>query len=192
MICLRVIRPFQRTFWRHMKKYSNRKTLKVFASLLSVLMVFLLVQLLWAAPKLVPSKAKAGDCAACHVQKKMLPDKHPDTKAMNLAACKACHTKDNLDLTGKFPGSHTHQLAGVNCEGCHGKTKKPEEVAMEKCVACHGATAKLAEKTKDVKPTNPHTSPHYGTDLNCNLCHHQHAKSENYCAQCHKFDFKTP
>jgi uncharacterized paraquat-inducible protein A len=27
----------------------------------------------------------------------------------------------------------------------------------------------------------------------CNLCHHQHEKSENYCAQCHSnFDFKVP
>jgi hypothetical protein len=111
---------------------------------------------------------------------------------MDMKACRACHTRDNMSLTGKFPGSHTHMLSGVNCVACHGKTKQPEEVAMEKCVACHGSTAKLAEKTKDVKPTNPHTSPHYGTELDCNLCHKQHAKSENYCAQCHKFDYKVP
>jgi cytochrome c oxidase cbb3-type subunit 3 len=37
-------------------------------------------------------------------------------------------------------------------------------------------------------PPNPHTSPHYGTELDCNLCHRQHAKSENYCAQCHASD----
>ncbi len=175
-----------------MKKQPEQKTLKVFVSLLSITIVFSLAQFLWAAPKLVPSKAKSGDCSACHVQKKMLPDKHPDTKAMNLEACKACHTKDNLNLTGKLPGSHTHQLIGVNCEKCHGKSKKQEALTMEKCVACHGSTAKLAEKTKNVKPSNPHTSPHYGTELDCNLCHHQHAKSENYCAQCHKFAYKTP
>ncbi|PKN76507.1 MAG: hypothetical protein CVU52_04495 [Deltaproteobacteria bacterium HGW-Deltaproteobacteria-10] len=111
---------------------------------------------------------------------------------MNREGCKACHTKDNLSLTGKLPGSHVHHLSDVNCVKCHGKTKKPEALTMEQCVACHGSTAKLAEKTKDVKPSNPHTSPHYGTELDCNLCHHQHAKSENYCAQCHKFNFKTP
>jgi hypothetical protein len=44
----------------------------------------------------------------------------------------------------------------------------------------------------NTKPTNPHTSPHYGTDLDCNLCHHQHAASEDYCAYCHDYDFKTP
>lgn len=177
-----------------MKRHSYQKPWRTFVSLLSILLVIALVQLLWAAPKLDLSKAgvKGGDCAACHVQKKMLPDTHPDTKAMNGEACRACHTKDNLSLTGKLPGSHQHQLAAVNCVKCHGKTKTPEALTMEQCVACHGPTAKLAEKTKNVKPSNPHTSPHYGTELDCNLCHKQHAKSENYCAQCHKFDFKTP
>jgi hypothetical protein len=83
-------------------------------------------------------------------------------------------------------------LAGLDCTKCHGKTKKPEAATMEQCVACHGPAAKLAEKTQTVKPKNPHTSPHYGTELDCNLCHHQHAKSENYCNQCHQFDFKVP
>ena len=91
-----------------------------------------------------------------------------------------------------MPGSHGHLLAGVNCEKCHGNTKKQEAPAMEQCVACHGSTDKLVEKTKEVKLLNPHTSPHYGTNLDCNLCHHQHVKSENYCAQCHDFDFKAP
>jgi hypothetical protein len=126
------------------------------------------------------------------MKEKVLPEKHTATKDMNKDACKACHTKDAMNLTGKMPGSHSHQLAGVNCEKCHGKTGKPEALTMEQCVACHGSTEKLAEKTKDVKPTNPHTSPHYGTNLDCNLCHHQHAKSENYCSSCHKFDFKVP
>jgi hypothetical protein len=177
-----------------MKKHPHQKVTKAVAVLFSVMMAVVFSQALWAAPKLDISKAgvKGGDCSACHVQKKMLPDKHADTKTMNWEACKACHNKENLSLTGKLPGSHHHQLADVNCVKCHGKTKTPEALTMEQCVACHGSTAKLAEKTKDVKPTNPHTSPHYGTDLDCNLCHHQHAKSENYCAQCHKFDFKTP
>jgi hypothetical protein len=175
-----------------MKKHQYQKMTKAVAVLFSIIMVFLLSQTLWAAPKLAQSKAKGGDCAACHAKAKMLPDKHLNTKAMNWEACTECHTKDNLNLIGKLPGSHLHQLADVTCLKCHGKTQKPEALTVEQCVACHGSTAKLAEKTKDVKPSNPHTSPHYGTELDCNLCHHQHAKSENYCAQCHKFDFKTP
>ena len=149
-------------------------------------------QTLLAAPKLEQAKVKAGDCTGCHAKVKVLPDNHPDTKEMKLDACKACHGRDKANLAGKMPGSHHHQLAGINCAQCHGKAAKPEALAMEQCVACHGSTDKLAEKTKNVKPENPHTSPHYGTTLDCNLCHHQHAKSENYCSQCHKFDFKTP
>jgi hypothetical protein len=149
-------------------------------------------QFLWAAPKLDQSKAKAGDCTTCHGNEKVLPDGHPDTKSMNLAACKTCHTKDKSVLPGKIRGSHIHQLAGINCISCHGKEAKPEALTMEECVACHGSTDKLAGKTQNVKPANPHTSPHYGTNLDCNLCHHQHSKSENYCAGCHNFNFQTP
>ncbi|MDD4240289.1 MAG: cytochrome c3 family protein [Smithellaceae bacterium] len=170
----------------------RKKNLKIAAVLFGAVLLVAVSSGLWAAPKLAVSKAKPGDCAACHVDKKALPETHPDTKTMDMKACRACHASGEMSLSGKFPGSHAHMLSGVNCAACHGKTKQPEEVPMEKCVACHGSTAKLAEKTKDVKPTNPHTSPHYGTELDCNLCHKQHAKSENYCAQCHKFDYKVP
>ena len=170
----------------------RKKILKIAAVLFGAVLLVAVSSGLWAAPKLAQSKAKPGDCAACHADKKALPQTHPDTKTMDMKACRACHAADSMRLTGKFPAGHAHMLSGVSCEACHGKTKQPEEAPMEKCVACHGPTAKLAEKTKDLKPTNPHTSPHYGTELDCNLCHKQHAKSENYCAQCHKFDFKVP
>jgi hypothetical protein len=111
---------------------------------------------------------------------------------MGYKDCIGCHEKGAPQkLEGKLPGSHLHHLRGVTCEKCHGKTAKPEEVKMKQCLTCHDAD-KLAEKTAEVKPENPHTSPHYGTSLDCNLCHHQHAKSENYCAQCHKYDFVVP
>jgi hypothetical protein len=144
-----------------------------------------------AAPIQNP-KAKGGDCSACHGKDKILPESHPDTKAMNAKSCLACHKDGKMSLVGKMPGSHVHQLSGIMCASCHGKVKKPEAVAMDKCVACHGSPDKLAEKTAKVKPENPHTSPHYGTTLDCNLCHKQHVKSENFCSQCHKFDFKVP
>ncbi|WP_224981676.1 cytochrome c3 family protein [Geomonas agri] len=91
-----------------------------------------------------------------------------------------------------LPGKNYHSLANITCEQCHGKDHEREVPTMEQCVACHGSTIQLAEKTKGVKPRNPHISPHYGTELDCNFCHHQHAKSENYCLQCHAFGFKTP
>ncbi len=155
-----------------------------------LLALMLAVGVVSAAPKQVPG-AKGGDCAACHGKDKVLPDSHPAVRDMQWKDCLACHAEGKMSLVGKMPGSHRHQLSGVSCAACHGKGT-PEPLAMEKCVSCHGSTAKLAEKTAQVKPSNPHTSPHYGTELDCNLCHKQHAKNENYCAQCHKFDFKVP
>lgn len=143
--------------------------------------------------KTVAVDVKAGDCAACHKDKKVLPDNHVATKDMPYEGCVVCHAPGQGagSLKGKIYGSHLHALRGIKCAMCHGQVKTPEAVEMNQCVTCHAA-AKLAEKTKGIKPSNPHTSPHYGTDLDCNLCHHQHAKSENYCLQCHKFDFIVP
>jgi len=144
-----------------------------------------------AAPKRLAT-AKSGDCAACHGAQKVLPADHKSTKAMAYKDCLECHEKSGaMSLWTKVPLAHIHGLAGVTCQKCHGKTKKPEEVPMKQCVTCHN-TDKVAEKTAKVKPQNPHESVHYGRTLDCNLCHHEHAKSENYCAQCHKFDFKVP
>ena len=85
-----------------------------------------------------------------------------------------------------------HAASGVKCAGCHGNAKKPQAVPMEQCLTCHGDTKALAAKTASVKPTNPHESRHYGTEADCNLCHHQHRKSENFCLDCHpRFDFKV-
>ena len=187
----------------------NAKKVKIIFS--AVLIVFMSVVLLSGyadaavkEKKAVPAKTasakakaiavKAWDCAACHKDKKMLPDTHVPVTEMPYDGCLVCHAPGGTagTLKTKVPGSHLHTLRGIKCEQCHAKVKKPEEVEMAKCVACHGETVKLAEKTANVKPHNPHKSPHYGTDLDCNLCHHQHKKSENYCSQCHKFDFIVP
>lgn len=173
-----------------MKVNPYRKWRRSITVLLSLVFILVASQILWGAPKLNPA-AKGGDCAACHGEEKVLPDNHMDTKAMDWKGCSMCHQGEK-SLAGKLPGMHHHELAGIGCTECHGKTDKPEPLAMEKCIACHGSTEKLAEKTKDIKPHNPHDSPHYGTDLDCTLCHHQHKKSENYCAQCHDFNFVVP
>lgn len=145
-----------------------------------------------AAPKRA-AKAKPGDCAACHGAEKVLSDGHEATKDMMYDGCLECHGGTGKEsLRTKIPSGHIHQLRGITCEKCHGKTKQQEELTMDQCIACHGDTEKLAEKTSAVKPANPHTSPHYGTSLDCNVCHHQHKKSENFCSQCHKFDFAVP
>ncbi|ABI73520.1 cytochrome c3 family protein [Shewanella frigidimarina] len=86
----------------------------------------------------------------------------------------------------------THAAKGLKCASCHGKAETREPVTMSKCVTCHN-TKKLAAKTKDVKPTNPHENRHFGTETDCVKCHNVHQKSENYCGSCHlRFDFVVP
>jgi hypothetical protein len=139
-----------------------------------------------------PTGAQAGNCAACHKTEKTLPADHTDTKAMTYKDCLECHDRAGPQkLEGKLPGSHIHGLNGVTCAKCHGETNKPAAVEMDQCTICHDAK-KLAAETAGLKPENPHTSPHYSTSLDCNLCHHQHGKSENYCSQCHNFAFTVP
>nr|WP_320133422.1 cytochrome c3 family protein [uncultured Holophaga sp.] len=85
-----------------------------------------------------------------------------------------------------------HTAHGLDCATCHGKTKKPGAVDMEKCLECHD-NQELATKTADLKPTNPHNTRHYGIWADCNLCHHEHKVSENHCLGCHPtFNFKVP
>lgn len=89
-------------------------------------------------------------------------------------------------------GADRHVAAGVKCEACHGPDKaNPQEPTIETCTGCHNVK-KLVEKTKDLKPTNPHFSPHYQDTLDCINCHVMHGETENFCNQCHQFDFKVP
>lgn len=145
----------------------------------------------WAAPKRLEG-VKAGNCAACHEGEKVLPAGHVNTADLAGGDCKACHRTGPLALRGKIPLSHVHQQGGIGCAPCHGKTGTAKAPAQDQCATCHGSPDGLAKKTAKVKPENPHTSPHYGTSLDCNLCHHQHARSENFCAQCHDFKFVVP
>jgi hypothetical protein len=95
--------------------------------------------------------------------------------------------KEKAEELGKM-----HGRMGIECSQCHGNLTKTEPVSMEKCVSCHD-TNKLADSTSGLKPTNPHNSRHYNTEADCNLCHHMHKKSENFCLPCHKrFDFIVP
>ncbi len=84
-----------------------------------------------------------------------------------------------------------HVAKGVPCTACHGKNmKEPEEPTIETCQSCHNIK-QLVEKTKNVKPTNPHVSPHYQDQLECTNCHQGHDAPVNFCSQCHSFDFKV-
>lgn len=95
----------------------------------------------------------------------------------------------------KKPGSQLDEIHagnGVTCADCHGDNNQRGAVLMVQCLDCHDTTD-LAKKTANVAPTNPHQNRHYGTEADCNLCHHQHKKSENFCLPCHaRFDFVAP
>jgi len=145
------------------------------------------------APAAEPQRlvtARGGDCAACHADDAKLPASHMDTKGMDLKQCLGCHGQDDPELTNTLPLSHTHLLGGISCAACHGDADPPEFVGTGHCLTCH-PTEQLVAATKDVKEGNPHNS-HYGPELDCDLCHHAHAPSENFCNQCHDFTFVIP
>lgn len=93
---------------------------------------------------------------------------------------------------GKVARTSKHAGNGVTCAQCHGPSSKKAVVSMEKCLECHGDTKALAARTAKVKPTNPHENRHFGTEADCNRCHHEHVTSENLCLPCHRFHFKVP
>lgn len=87
--------------------------------------------------------------------------------------------------------ARVHAAAGVGCAQCHGKAARSQPVEMDRCTTCHPTQA-LAAQTASVKPRNPHENRHYGTEGDCNTCHHQHRASENFCLPCHDFAFVVP
>ena len=93
---------------------------------------------------------------------------------------------------GQATRTSKHAGQGITCAQCHGKAPKKSAVAMQQCLGCHGDTKALAARTAQVKPTNPHENRHFGTEADCNRCHHEHMTSENLCLPCHKFNFKVP
>lgn len=142
--------------------------------------------------KLLPD-AMATDCVACHAGNDPLPADHPDIKGMAFGDCAGCHAPgSSRTLSGRMPLFHAHLLSGLKCASCHADPKAPVATEADVCMGCHNPD-KLAAKTAATKPRNPHNSPHYGKTADCNLCHHQHEKSENYCTQCHSnFNFNVP
>lgn len=101
----------------------------------------------------------------------------------------------SFSLTAAQPPTTTsevHKAKGVTCGDCHGKGKKKTFVLAERCLSCHGPAADLVKKTANVKPENPHDSPHWGPKMECNVCHRQHEKTVNWCNHCHAYGFKVP
>ena len=132
-----------------------------------------------------------GDCRQCHQNESILGADHVSTQSMRMDGCLECHEKEEMSLDGKISGSHLHLLRGVFCSDCHGEKKIYGLVGTDRCLKCHINGQKVAALTDTLDP-NPHDSIHYGQDLDCDLCHHIHKKSEIFCNQCHDFTNITP
>ena len=93
------------------------------------------------------------------------------TTVLVCAAASACYAAT---------GAERHVAKGVKCEMCHGPDKaNPQEPTIDTCKTCHDIKA-IVEKTKNVKPTNPHVSPHYQDQLDCVNCHLMHEAPVNF------------
>ena len=132
-----------------------------------------------------------GNCAACHENQRVLPLGHKDTVTMEIAGCIECHEEGETNLRTKIPLNHTHRLNGIGCLDCHDDLIATQSLTTECCLSCHDSHEAVAKNTTNHDP-NPHNSPHYGLNLDCDLCHHQHSKSENFCAQCHEWQLEVP
>lgn len=143
------------------------------------------------APMMRVEGIGAGDCKGCHGNLRVQPPDHVETKDMEAAGCGKCHPEGLKGLRTKIPLGHIHILKGISCGDCHDGPKEAKPLSTAECLACHNSSEKVAEKTGARDP-NPHNSPHYGTTLDCDLCHRQHGKSENFCAQCHEWELRVP
>lgn len=130
-----------------------------------------------------------SDCRVCHGPKTGLPADHIAPTDPAFANCRECH-KGESDLRGKLPLAHLHRMGGLECADCHGRTDPPKALTQKDCLGCHGRYEELIAATKKEEP-NPHNS-HYREMLECDACHHAHAKSENYCASCHDWKLRVP
>ncbi|MCF8068208.1 MAG: cytochrome c3 family protein [Desulfobacterales bacterium] len=85
-----------------------------------------------------------------------------------------------------------HSDAELSCNDCHTVENEVQNIpATDDCLECHGDMEAVAQLTADKDP-NPHDSPHYGPYLDCDLCHHEHKISENYCGGCHEWVSSVP
>ncbi len=137
---------------------------------------------------------KPGDCIICHGDQKVLPAAHVKTDGMTYKRCLGCHQKTGEakkpgTLRGKMTSGHMHQLSGISCSDCHGKERPATSPEGQKCLDCH-ADYKTNLVLTDKALPSPHQS-HMG-ELDCLLCHHVHARSENFCAQCHHWKYSVP
>lgn len=82
----------------------------------------------------------------------------------------------------EMPRTTAH--ADLACKECHMVAKPVQPPDSKACLTCHGPMDKVVASTAKL-PMNPHTSPHWGTDVPCGTCHKEHKPDRNICAYCH-------
>ena len=131
------------------------------------------------------------DCRGCHGDVRVLPRDHEETTTMSGDECRGCHQEGAIRLRTKLPLFHIHRLLGVGCSDCHPSQHPLRPLTTAACLTCHTSYQAVAQRTSNLDP-DPHNSPHYGMTQDCDLCHHQHSPSENFCAQCHEWALCVP
>lgn len=132
-----------------------------------------------------------ANCSACHLTERATPAEHPSLSEKKNKDCSNCHEDEKNGLRGKVPLDHIHMAGGVACMDCH-DAKPFKIVGTDRCRECHGSPEELSAATQTEDKFNPHNSPHYGAEVDCDLCHHLHKTSENVCAGCHDVNKPTP
>lgn len=154
------------------------------------------------SPISVLKKKRHQDCSGCHDTLKNCTQCHKEignkafiriTDAAHLTeqTCPACFDKSMPNTGEGLTLVHHHLINGITCLDCHESREDPHEPPTEKCLSCHGTPDEVAAKTAKMDP-DPHNSPHYGTEQECSLCHHQHEPSENFCSSCHEWKLDVP
>lgn len=94
----------------------------------------------------------------------------------------------NKDFSQKmFPLNGLHKKLDLKCNDCHleNDTTKYSSAMNISCKKCHGDYSELSDYTSGLGHNNNiHASPHY-EDLDCDMCHKSHKKSQNICINCH-------
>ena len=138
--------------------------------------------------------APMHECSSCHDDPDLLPANHIRTAGMSTDGCNMCHGSGRASsLDERLFQSHTHFFADVGCASCHTDPEEPDAPESAVCMSCHGTLEELGARTAHLEETvhaNPHASPHGAPYAECTLCHYQHEPAVNYCATCHRFDFK--
>ena len=128
--------------------------------------------------------------------------------------CSVCHVMDTYfdSLQDTHLLAYTHAQEGLACLDCHeveaveqahegavaGIPMKQRKFEMEFCLDCHlpnehTSYAEIIERTEGLEEeigANPHDS-HFG-EMECRVCHKIHRESEDYCAQCHSWEWEVP